>query len=83
MQKHSDETLVAYLDGELDGAERQHVEAWLAADHAARDRLTGLAQSADLLRSAFPLCTAPDHRDLMRHRGKHDPWSDVKHAEER
>src|ERR1043165_1765641 len=53
MQKHSDETLVAYLDGELDGAERQHVEAWLAADHAARDRLTGLAQSADLLRSAY------------------------------
>src|SRR5690242_5230092 len=53
MQKHSDETLVAYLDGELDGAERQHVEAWLAADGAARDRLTGLAQSADLLRSAY------------------------------
>src|SRR5437762_12335514 len=53
MQKHSDETLVAYLDGELDGAERQHVEAWLAADDAARDRLTGLAQSADLLRSAY------------------------------
>src|SRR5437763_5958726 len=53
MQKHSDETRVAYLDGELDGAERQHVEAWLAADDAARDRLTGLAQSADLLRSAY------------------------------
>src|SRR5947207_2654789 len=53
MQKHSDETLVAYLDGELDGAERQHVEAWLAADDAARDRLTGLAQSADLLRNAY------------------------------
>jgi anti-sigma factor RsiW len=53
MQKHSDETLVAYLDGELDGAERQHVEAWLAADTDARDRLTGLAQSADLLRSAY------------------------------
>src|SRR5260370_35738919 len=53
MQKHSDETLVAYLDGELDGAERQHVEAWLAADDAARARLTGLAQSADLPRSAY------------------------------
>src|ERR1051326_5858375 len=53
MQKHSDETLVAYLDGELDGPERQHVEAWLAADLGARDRLTGLAQSADLLRSAY------------------------------
>jgi len=53
MQKHSDDTLVAYLDGELDGAERQHVEAWLAADAAARDRLAGLAQSATLVRSAY------------------------------
>jgi anti-sigma factor RsiW len=53
MQKRSDETLVAYLDGELDGAERQHVDAWLAADVAARDRLAGLAQSTDLLRSAY------------------------------
>jgi anti-sigma factor RsiW len=53
MQKRSDETLVAYLDGELDGAERQHVEAWLAADTEARDRLAGLAQSADLVRSAY------------------------------
>jgi anti-sigma factor RsiW len=53
MQKRSDETLVAYLDGELDSAERQHVEAWLAADTEARDRLAGLAQSADLVRSAY------------------------------
>src|SRR5439155_2533076 len=53
MQKRSDDTLVAYLDGELDGAERQHVEAWLAADGAARDRLAGLAQSASLVRSAY------------------------------
>src|SRR5262249_24890634 len=53
MQKHSDESLVAYLDSELDGAERQHVEAWLAADANARDRLADLAQSADLLRSAY------------------------------
>ena len=36
MPKRSDDTLVAYLDGELDSAERQHVEAWLAADAAAR-----------------------------------------------
>ena len=41
MQKHSDEALVAYLDGELDGAERRDVEAWLDADPAARDRLAG------------------------------------------
>ena len=53
MQKHSDEALVAYLDGELDGDERAHVEAWLAADPAVRDRLLALAESATTLRSAF------------------------------
>jgi anti-sigma factor RsiW len=53
MQKHSDEALVAYLDGELDPAERRHVEAWLDADPAVRDRLSALAQSADLVRSAY------------------------------
>ena len=53
MQKHSDEALVAYLDGELDPAERCHVEAWLDADPAVRDRLSALAQSADLVRSAY------------------------------
>jgi len=53
MPKHSDEALVAYLDGELDSAERRHVEAWLEADPAVRDRLAALAQSADLVRSAY------------------------------
>jgi anti-sigma factor RsiW len=53
MQKHSDEALVAYLDGELDDAERRHVEAWLEADPAVRDRLAALAQSADLVRGAY------------------------------
>jgi anti-sigma factor RsiW len=53
MQKHSDEALVAYLDGELDDAERAHVETWLAADPSVRDRLLALAESATTLRSAF------------------------------
>jgi anti-sigma factor RsiW len=53
MQKHSDEALVAYIDGELDGAERSHVEAWLAADPLVRERLGALTQSADLVRSAY------------------------------
>src|SRR5215469_16883844 len=53
MQKHSDEALVAYLDGELDGAERAHVEAWLDADPSVRDRLLALSESAGLLRTAF------------------------------
>ena len=53
MQKHSDEALVAYLDGELDAEERSHVEAWLNADPSVRDRLLALAESAGTLRSAF------------------------------
>jgi len=53
MQKHSDEALLAYLDGELDAAERAHVEAWLDADPAVRSRLVALAESATLVRSAF------------------------------
>jgi anti-sigma factor RsiW len=53
MQKHSDEALVAYLDGELDAAERAHVEAWIEADPGVRDRLLALAESAMTLRTAF------------------------------
>ena len=44
MQKHSDEALIAYLDGELDAVERRHVEAWLDADPVVRERLTALAR---------------------------------------
>src|SRR5260370_3752782 len=53
MQRHSDEALVAYLDGELDDDERRQVEAWLDADPAVRDRLTALAQSGDLVRGGY------------------------------
>ena len=53
MHERSDEALVAYLDGELDGAERRHVEAWLDAEPAVRERLAALAQSADLVRGAY------------------------------
>ena len=53
MQVHSDESLVAYLDGELAGEERARIEAWLDADPAARDRLLALAESARLVRNAF------------------------------
>ena len=53
MQQRSDDALVAYLDGELDTAERREVEAWLDADPVARDRLVSLAQSGDLVRSAY------------------------------
>jgi anti-sigma factor RsiW len=53
MQKHSDEALVAYLDGELEDAERLNLEASIDSDPELRDRLAALAQSADLVRSAF------------------------------
>jgi len=53
MQRHSDEALVAYLDGELDDEERAHVEAWLDAEPAVRDRLLALAESDGTVRSAF------------------------------
>ena len=35
MQQRSDDRLVAYLDGELEVAQRREVEAWLEADPAA------------------------------------------------
>ena len=53
MQKHSDEALVAYLDGELDSSEQQEVEAAIEANPGLRDRLAVLAVSADLVRSAY------------------------------
>jgi len=53
MQPRSDDRLVAYVDGELEVAQRREVEAWLDADPAARRRLAALAESVHLLRLAF------------------------------
>jgi anti-sigma factor RsiW len=53
MQKPSDETLIAYLDGELDDDSRSEVESWLEADAVLRDRVAALAASAEALRAAF------------------------------
>jgi anti-sigma factor RsiW len=53
MQQRSDDRLVAYLDGELEVAQRREVEAWLDADPTARHRMAALAESAHLLRLAF------------------------------
>lgn len=53
MQKRSDDRLVAYLDGELEPAERRGVEAWLDSDPSAREKLAVLAESANLVRLAF------------------------------
>jgi anti-sigma factor RsiW len=53
MQKPSDETLIAYLDGELDASLRSEVESWLESDTELRDRVAGLAASAETLRAVF------------------------------
>jgi anti-sigma factor RsiW len=53
MQKQSDETLVAYLDGELGSAEQHEVEAWLDADPSVRARLVTLARSTELVHKAY------------------------------
>jgi anti-sigma factor RsiW len=53
MQKPSDETLIAYLDGELDADLRGEVESWLESDAELRDRVAALAMSAEALRAVF------------------------------
>jgi anti-sigma factor RsiW len=53
MQKPGEELLVAYLDGELDEAQRSEVEAWLGHDNTAREQLARLSETASLLRAAF------------------------------
>ena len=53
MQKPSDETLVAYLDGELDESARSDVQSWLDNDADLRERVAALAASAAALRAAF------------------------------
>jgi len=56
-----DRKLTAYLDGELDGAERAALDARLAADPTLRARLDALRAAADGARAAFAalLETAP------------------------
>ncbi|MBO0737063.1 MAG: anti-sigma factor [Alphaproteobacteria bacterium] len=53
MHKRSDDRLVAYLDGELEVAERREIEAWLASDATAREKFAALAESTNLVRAAF------------------------------
>ena len=53
MAKLSDETLMAYADGELPAAERLNVERELATDSDARARLSRFEASAAATRQAF------------------------------
>lgn len=53
MSRHSDESLVAYLDGEIEAQDRREIEAWLDSDPSARARLAALAESTELVRQAY------------------------------
>jgi anti-sigma factor RsiW len=53
MSRPNEDRLVAYLDGEMDAAERREIEAWLDSDPATRDTMTALVRSAALLREAY------------------------------
>jgi anti-sigma factor RsiW len=53
MQRPSDETLIAYLDGELSADSRSEVESWLETDAELRDQVAALAASAEALRAVF------------------------------
>jgi len=53
MTRLDDGVLMALADGELDAEARREVEAALAADPAARDRLAALRDSARLVLDAF------------------------------
>src|SRR6202045_1412395 len=53
MQRLGDDRLIAYLDGELETAQRREIEAWLDADPAGRPQLAALADSTHLLRLAY------------------------------
>jgi anti-sigma factor RsiW len=53
MRQPSDETLIAYLDGELDGSVRDEVAAALESDAVLRDRVGRLTDSAAMLRAAM------------------------------
>lgn len=59
-----DETLVAFVDGELDEAEARRVEAAIAADRNLQETVLALHRGAAMLRAALnePLMTpVPDH----------------------
>lgn len=53
MQKPTDERLIAYLDGEVDDAEREFIAEALERDPSLRDREAAFAESGALIRAAF------------------------------
>lgn len=53
MRQPTDETLIAYLDGELDAAAREDIAAALEHDPQLRERASALTDSAAVLRAAM------------------------------
>jgi anti-sigma factor RsiW len=53
MPQPTDEALIAYLDGELDAAQREDIAAALDRDPQLRERASALTDSAALLRTAM------------------------------
>lgn len=52
-ERFDPETLVAYVDGELDAARVQEIEAALRDDHALQDTVRRLREGAALMRGSF------------------------------
>jgi anti-sigma factor RsiW len=85
MQKPNDETLIAYLDGELDPSVHAEVEVWLEKDAALRDHAASLTESARLLRAAFdPVLHEPiPQRLLVAARGEATSVVDIDAARQK
>ena len=65
MNKPSEEEIHAYVDGRLEGARREAVEAWLRANPALGDELRGWREDAHRLRAALAGAPAlPDNPRL-------------------
>lgn len=56
--------LQAYVDGELDAAQRAEVEKCLAKDADARTLVTGLRQLSEILKQGEPVAKVPDTREF-------------------
>jgi negative regulator of sigma E activity len=69
----ANEQLTAYLDGELDPAERAAVESALAADPALREELEALRRVSGLLRRHGPVDAPPDFVRGVLERARQEP----------
>ena len=64
----SEEQLNAFVDGELNAADRERILTLMRRDPSLQRRVASLVQTRDLLRHAYALPPAPVRRDAPRHR---------------